>query len=31
MLKDALALVALLAFGACLMVALAALSVPVPA
>ena len=31
MLKDAFALIALLAFGACLIVALAALSVPVPA
>ncbi len=31
MIKDTLALIALLAFGACLLVALAALSVPVPA
>lgn len=31
MLKDAFALIALLAFGACLLVALAALSVPAPA
>lgn len=31
MVKDTLALIALLCFGACFLVALAALSVPVPA